>query len=1038
MKKNLRLMKVCAVTGMALTSILADNAYAKAAGYTYTPTASFRSILQEKEISGTVRDSKGAPLPGVSVQVKGTTKGAQTNANGQYHLNAKAGDVLVFSSIGFGSHEAIVGSSATLDVRLDDNVKGLNELVVTALGVKKAAKSLTYSTQRLGNEELTTAKDANVMNSISGKAAGITVSRSSSGVGGSVKVTLRGAKSAQSTNQPLYVIDGIPMTNYSTQQPNSTWGGDGTTTFTPGRDGGDGISNMNPDDIESVSVLKGASASALYGSQAANGVILITTKKGKAGNAKVEFSSGFTLDKVAYKPALQNSYGATKDGSTQSWGPEISNAHDNVSDFFRNGNTWINSINFTAGNEKAQTYFSYANTNAKGVIPGNDLNRHNFSFRETAKFLNDRLTLDGNVNIISQKLDNGPVNGLYFNPLTGLYLFPRGRDMAPFKNSYMKFDETRQINLQNWPFNEDVQQNPYWIVNKNTSQAVRNRTLFNASAKYDFNDWLYLQARGNMDRTNDTYDGQFYAGTNGVLSGANGRYIMSNLTTTQFYGDLILNLNRNIGNFKLNALLGTSINDTRTKGMNADSYLGDLYVANFFTLQNMTTGSLIQTVPENHSQLQAAFGNVNLSYKDLVFLDLSGRNDWSSNLAFTGNGSYFYPSAGLSFMLHQLFNMPEPVSYAKLRGSYAVVGNTVPWYVTNPLNRLGQVGGTFLFNNQAPFKELKPEKTKSLEIGTEWRFLNNRLNFDFTYYKTNTTNQYFQIAVPPGTGYSFRFINAGNIQNSGIEVVLGYNVIQSGKFTWNTTLNYSKNKNEVIELADNIDQFILTPAGSNTFASIMAKGGSYGDIYGKTLKRDESGRVIIGSDGTPLVTSDLVFVGNSNPKWQGGWNNRFTYNDFTLSFLIDGKFGGKVMSMTEAVLDKYGVSERTGAARKAGGVTIDGINESTKQPVTKVDAEKWYGTIGGRDGVSGEYMYDATVVRLRELSLGYGVPSRALGHGFVKSLRFSLVGRNLWYISKKAPYDPEIALSTGNGLSGVDMFGMPATRSFGFNLNVGF
>ncbi|WP_212006388.1 SusC/RagA family TonB-linked outer membrane protein [Chitinophaga sp. HK235] len=1037
MKKNLRLMKVCAVTGIALTSILADNAYAKAAGYTYAPTASFRSILQEREISGTVRDNKGTPLPGVSVQIKGATKGAQTNASGQYHLSAKAGDVLVFSSIGFAPREVTVGTSASVDVRLEENVKGLNELVVTALGVKKTAKSLTYSTQRLGGEELTTAKDANLMNSISGKAAGITVSRSGSGVGGSVKVTLRGNKSAQSTNQPLYVIDGIPMTNYSTQQPNSTWGGNGTITFAPGRDGGDGISNLNPDDVESVSVLKGASASALYGSQAANGVILITTKKGKSGTSKVEFSSGFTLDKIAYKPKLQNSYGATKDGSTQSWGPEITNAHDNVSDFFRNGNTWINSINFTAGNEKAQTYISYANTNANGVMPGNDLNRHNFTFRETAKFLNDKLTLDGNVNIITQKLDNGPVTGLYFNPLTGLYLFPRGRDMAPYKDSYTKFDPIRQIDLQNWPFNEDVQQNPYWIVNRNTSQARRNRTLFNASAKYDIADWLYVQARGNMDRTNDTYDGQFYAGTHGVLSGPNGRYIMSDLTTTQFYGDLIVNANRHFGNFKLNALLGTSINDTRTKGMNGDSFNGDLYVANFFTLQNMTAGSQIQTVPENHSQLQAVFGNVNLSYKDLVFLDLSGRNDWSSNLAYTGNGSYFYPSAGLSFMLHQLLNLPEPVSYAKLRGSYAAVGNTVPWYVTNPLNRLGNVGGTFVFNNQAPFKELKPEKTKSLEIGTEWRFLQDRLNFDFTYYKTNTTNQYFQIAVPPGTGYAFRFINAGNIQNSGFEVVLGYNVIKTDKFRWNTSLNYSQNKNKVIELADNIDQFVLTPQGSNTFASIIAKGGSYGDIYGKVLKRDESGRVIIGKDG-PLVSSDLALVGNPNPKWQGGWSNNLSYKDFTLSFLIDGKFGGKVMSMTEAVLDKYGVSERTAEGRKNGGVAINGVGENTKETISKIDAAQWYGVIGGRDGVSGEYMYDATVVRFRELSLGYAVPSRALGRGFVKNLRFSLVGRNLFYISKKAPFDPEISMSTGNGLSGVDMFALPATRSFGFNLNVGF
>jgi TonB-linked SusC/RagA family outer membrane protein len=1038
MKKNLRLMKVCAMTGLALTSILADSAYVKAAGYNWLPASSFRSIFQEREISGIVKDAKGSPLPGVSVQLKGTTKGTQTNTAGEYKLSAKAGDVLIFSSIGFESKEVSVLSSPTLNVTLGENVKGLNELVVTALGVKKAAKSLTYSTQRIGNEELTTAKDANLMNSISGKAAGITINRSTSGVGGSVKVILRGNKSAQSSNQPLYVIDGIPMTNYTTQQPNSTWGGDGTSNFSPGRDGGDGISSLNPDDIESISVLKGASASALYGSQAANGVILITTKKGKAGNAKVEFSSGITLDKIAYSPKFQNSYGASDAGATTSWGKDITNAPNYVNDFFKTGNTWINSINFSGGTDKAQTFFSYANTNANGVMPGNKLQRNNFTFRETAKFLNDKLTLDGNVNIITQSLDNGPVSGLYFNPLTGLYLFPRGGDLLQYKNKYTLFNDVRQLDLQNWPFNEDVQQNPWWIVNKNPSQAKRNRTLGSITAKYDINDWLYVQARGNMDHTADTYDAQMYAGTNGVLAGPNGRYLMSNLTTTQFYGDLIVNVNRSFNNFKLNALVGTSINDTRTKGISADSYNGDLYVANFFTLQNMTPGSLIQTVPENHSQLQAVFGNVNLSYKDLIFLDLSGRNDWSSRLAFTPNGSYFYPSAGLSLMLHQLFNLPEPISYAKLRGSYAVVGNAVPIYVTNPINKLGAVGGTFEFNNQKPFNDLKPEKTKSLEIGTEWRFLQDRLNFDFTYYKTNTTNQYFRIAVPPGTGYAFRFINAGNIQNSGIEILLGYNVIKTRDFKWNTSVNYSHNKNEIIELAPNIDQFVLTQPSSNTYASILAKGGSYGDIYAKSLIRDESGRIVIGADGKPQVTSDNVFAGNPNPKWQGGWSNNLSYKDFNLSFLVDGKFGGKVMSLTQAVMDKYGVSAETGDARKAGGVTINGVKDGTKEPVTKVDAATWYGVLGGRDGVSGEYLYDATVVRLREVSLGYAVPSRALGHGFVKSLRFTLVGRNLWYISKKAPFDPELSMSTGNGLSGVDVFSMPATRSFGFNLNVGF
>lgn len=1032
-------MKVCAMTGLALTSILADSAYVKAAGNPWLPTSSFRSAYQEKEIGGTVKDAKGTLLPGVSVQIKGTTKGTQTNNQGAYRLPAKSGDVLVFSSIGFEPTEITVGNNDLVNVKLNENVKGLNELVVTALGVKKAAKSLTYSTQRIGNEELSTVKDANVMNSINGKAAGITISKSSSGVGGSVKVTLRGNKSAQASNQPLYVIDGIPMTNYTTQQPNSTWGGDGTTTTSPGRDGGDGISNLNPDDIESMTVLKGASAAALYGSQAANGVILITTKKGKSGVSKVEASSGITLDKIAYAPKFQNSYGPENANSSQSWGKAISGGgHDNVNEFFRTGNTWINSVNFSGGTEKAQSFFSYANTSASGVMPGNDLKRNNFTFRETAKFLNDKLTLDGNVNVITQTLDNGPVNGLYFNPLTGLYLFPRGNDITQYKNQYTLFDKTRQLDLQNWPYNEDLQQNPWWSVNKNPTVAKRNRTLASVSGKYDINDWLWVQARGNIDRTNDTYDAYIYAGTQGTLSGPNGRYITSDLTTTQLYGDLILNMNKSLGNnFKLNALVGTSINDQQTRGMTGESFTGDLSVANFFVLQNMTAGSQINTVPNNHSQLQAVFGSANLSFKDFLFLDVTGRNDWSSNLSFTPNGSYFYPSVGLSAMLHQLFNMPEPISYAKVRASYAIVGNTVPIYVTNPLSRLGAVGGTFAFNNRAPFTDLKPEKTKSLELGTEWRFLQNRLSLDLTYYKTNTTNQYFQIAVPPGTGYSFRFINAGNIQNAGIEILVGYNVIKNAAFSWNTSINYSQNRNKVIELAPNIDQFILTEAGTNNYASILAKDGSYGDIYGTILKRDENGKVIINADGKPLTVANKL-IGNPTPKWQGGWSNNLTYKNFALNFLVDGKFGGKVMSLTQATLDKYGVSAATGDARNNGGVTVDGVDETTKKPVTKVDAATWYGAVGGRDGVTGEYMYDGTVVRLREASLGYSIPAKALGNGFVRSLRMTLIGRNLWYISRKAPYDPEIAMSTGNGLAGVDIFSMPATRSFGFSLNVGF
>lgn len=998
--------------------------------------ALINNLELDKLIKGTVRDAKGNTLPGVTVMVKGSTKGTQTASDGSYTLDANAGDILVFRSVGFQTREITVAAGEVVDVILSDNVNGLNELVVTALGVKRSAKSLTYATQSIGGEELTTAKDANLMNSLSGKAAGITVSRSSSGVGGSVKVILRGNKSAQGNNQPLYVIDGIPMTNYSTQQPNSNWGGDGSgNDYSPGRDGGDGISNLNPDDVESISVLKGASAAALYGSQAANGVILITTKKGKAGITRIDLSSSATFDKAVTLPKLQSQYGRTDSLATDSWGAKINGATNNVKDFFNTGATLVNGFNLSGGTEKSQSYFSYANTHAKGIMPENKLDRHNVTFRQTARFLNDKLTLDGSASLITQKVTNGPSTGLYFNPLTGLYLFPRGVSLAPYRQHYELFDSSRQIYWQNWPINEDIQQNPYWIINRDKSQARRTRTLFSAAAKYEFSKSLSLQLRGNMDRTSDVYDGEIYAGTHPVLEpSGNGRYITSNLTTTQLYGDAILNFNHDFKVIKITGLAGTSITDAQTVGMKADSYGGGLNIANVFILQNMLSGSSFQTVPSAHSQLQAVFVNANISFKDIFFIDGSFRNDWSSNLSFTNNGSYSYPSVGGSLLLHQFVHFPKAIDYAKIRGSYAVVGNTVPYGVTLPLSSLNASGTQVQLNKYDPDTRLKPEKSRSLELGTEWHFFDNKLTADFTYYKTNTINQYF--AVPAvGSEYPYRYINAGNIQNQGIEVLVGYNLVATKNFTWNTTINYSQNKNKVLELAPDQPLFQLT--NSNTYGSYLTLGGAYGDTYGKILLKDDQNRVILDGDGKPTVSADLRLVGNPNPKWQAGWNNSFVIHKFTVNFLVDGKFGGQVMSTTQGVLDKYGVSQVTADARNAGGVKVKAVDPTGKD-VTTIDAKTWYTTIGGRDGVSGEYMYSASVVRLREAAIGYVIPGSALGNGVIKNIKISLIGKNLIYFYKKAPYDPEITMSTGNGLSGVDAFSLPAMRSFGASLNVSF
>lgn len=1044
------LPKLCLAANLAFASLLFFNPDASAAAnalnrpfnltaYKTTSTLN-NNTLADIKITGTVREEGGGPLGGVTVVIKGTKTGTQTNSDGKYTLNAKTGDVLVFSYISFDAKEVTVGTEGTINVSLKTSSNGLNEVVVTALGVKRSEKSLTYSTSSVSGSSLTDVKSDNLMNSVNGKVAGITISPSASGVGGSAKVILRGNRSAIGNNQPLYVIDGVPMSNSSNAngQPNSTYGG------TP--DGGDGISNLNPEDIESLTVLKGASAAALYGSQAANGVIVITTKKGKAGKMQINYSGGFSISKNAYTPELQNNYGQSSTGSTKSFGPKLATpAGDNLSSFYQTGNNLNNSISLLGGTETAQTYFSYSNTDARGVEPGNKLNRDNVNFHETAKFLNNKLTVDGNMNYITQKISNSPTIGFYTNPLTGLYLFPRGQDLNQYKQNYEGPNGTNNVPTQNWPFQEDLQQNPWWIINRNTNFSTRNRVLLNASAKYEFTNWINIQARGSIDRTNDVYDQRYFAGTLAPLASgnSNGTYSGSNQVLNQKYGDVIVNLTMpGTSDFKLDGLIGTSINDQFTSGINWGNGLGGygLSIPNLFTIQNIqvsnatqgvNSGSNVNTLANNHNQIQAVFANANLGYKDWAFLTLTARNDWSSNLSFTASDHYFYPSAGLSFIISQMTKLPEAITYAKIRGSYAEVGNTVQQYASNPVNTPSANGVTL--SSVAPYPGLKPEKTKSIELGTDLRFLSDKINFSFTYYKTNTRNQSIQVVPPAPSGYSKGFVNAGNVQNTGLEFTLGYAAVKTSAFSWNTSINGARNVNKVIDVdsKDGIDKFELT--NSNSYRSYLTKGGSFGDIYGQDVQKDAQGRVMLTSEGLPLLTSDFVKIANPAPKFQLGWNNSFTYKQFSLNFLVDGKFGGQVVSVMQSILDAYGVSKVSGDARDAGGVKINGVDPNGNA-VTTIDAAKWYGSIGGRNAALGQYVYSATVVRLREASLGYTITTK----GAFKSARLSATGRNLIYFYKKAPYDPEVASSTANGLGGVDVFNQPAVRSYGLNLNLTF
>jgi TonB-linked SusC/RagA family outer membrane protein len=996
-------------------------------------------------IKGLVQDATGQPLVGVSVGLKGTTSGTQTDVNGHFTISANVGDVLVFTYIGFVKKEVPIVNANDLTVVLAADAKNLNEVVVTALGIKRSEKSLTYSTQQVSGSELTDVKTDNLVNTLSGKIAGVTISPSASGVGGSSKVLLRGNRSISGNNQPLYVIDGVPISNSGNPigQPNNT-----SSAYGGNPEGGDGISNLNPDDIESMTVLKGGPAAALYGSSAANGVIVITTKKGKAGKMSVNFSSSSSIDKAAYYPQFQNSYGQTTPGSTTSFGAPITNAPNNLKDFFQTGNNFTNSLSLSGGSEIAQTYFSYTNTDARGIEPTNSLNRNNVNLHETGKFLNGKLTVDGNVNYITQTVHNSPAIGFYSNPLTGLYFFPRGQSIAPYEN-YEGPDGSNGVPTQNWPLSlhEDVQQNPWWVLNRNTNESTRNRILMNASVKYDVTKWFSIQARGSLDRINDVGDQKYYAGTLAPLAAPNGNGSWNgfNQINQSKYADLIATFTvPGKSAFKVDGVLGASITDNTNNNTAFGPYpqtssLFGLFVPNLFTIQNIEVapalannpyGSNVSGGTTSETQSQAVFASGNVSYKDWVYLSLSARTDWASPLAFTPTEHYFYPSAGLSFILNQMVTLPAAITYAKIRGTYADVGNAPGIYQTNPVNYPN--ANSVTFNSAAPYATLKPEMTKSIELGTDLRFFNDKLSFNFTYYKTNTDNQAIPVTPLAASGYGSGYVTAGNIQNKGIEITVGYDLVQSKDFKWNSAINFSRNINKIIDIdaKDHIDSVQLTNASS--YRSYARIGGSYGDIYGQALARDSKGRIMLNADSTPMRTADFVKIANPEPKFQIGWNNSFNYKQFSLNFLVDGKFGGQVVSVMQSMLDAYGVSKAYGDARTAGGVKVNAVTPDGTA-VSSVDAGKWYTAIGGRNAALGEYVYSATSVRLREAALGYTFP---ISKSVFKDLRLSVTGRNLIYFYKKAPFDPEIATSTGNSFGGVDLFNQPAVRTFGLKLNV--
>ena len=981
---------------------------------------------QEKSISGTVTSKlDGTTLPGVSVVVQGTTKGTETDFDGKYTIKASVGEILSFSSLGMKTKTVTVtGSTTTLNVVLEDDASQLDEIVITALGIKKSRKSLTYAAQDIKSDELSRVKQTNPINSLSGKVSGVSITRSASGAGGSVKVLMRGNASV-GNNQPLYVVDGIPLSNPSSGQPGDTFGDAGGGN----RDGGDALSLINPDDVESLTVLKGASASALYGSAGLNGVILITTKKGKDGAFKVNFSSNLTVENAAYMMDFN------------------SDAQSNVDSFLGTGFTSINSLNVSGGTEKAQTYFSYSNTTASGIMPTNKLKQHTINVRETAKFLNDKVTLNASVMASTQNIDNRPVSGLYFNPLVGVYGFDSpGETLSDYSN-FEAYDVSRNIMAQRWfRGTSDIEQNPYWITNRNASEDSNKKLLASLKLNFVINDWLSLQTRGTYDKSLMDFNKKIYATTNATLAPLTGRYIVTQNDFTQIYGDVIANINTKVNDkISLNGVVGLSTTRSTAESFRGDSGTnGGLQFANVFSFQNFNANPGVD-FRQNSLEIRGSsiFASATIGLNDNLFLDLTARNDWTSTLP-EANNSFFYPSIGVTGILSDLVDLGSNVSFAKVRTSYAEVGSGFGADQISPNRSINFGGGISGTTPVRPYPGTtpRPQRQRSFEIGTEWKFYENRVGFDLGYYRTSTIDQYFQVPVSTTIVASgVAGINAGDILNKGIEVSIFAVPVKSEDFNWTTTVNFSLNKNEIVSITDenalagsDLSFFTISSKGVNTFGSYLVEGGSFGDIYAQVVRRDANGLPIIDGDAVLADDTDLVDgltkVGNANPDFNLGWNNSFQYKNFTLDFLIDGKFGGETVSMTEAIVEGFS----NNSARETANGTVDVVDLAGNQ--STLTAQEYYGKVGGRNGFTGEYVYSATNVRLAELAVGYNF--NLAGDSFFKSVKASVVGSNLFFFYKDAPHDPNVSLGTGNALQGVDVLGLPSSRSIGLNINLTF
>lgn len=989
------------------------------------PTAKAAATVAQddgKTVGGTVLDENGKPVIGATVSVKGTNLVTVTDIDGRFELKVPNGSILSVSYLGYTTAEVpATGENLTISLKPDE--RQLAEVVVTALGIRRSEKALSYNVQQVNSEQLTTVKSANFMNSLAGKVAGVNINASSAGVGGATRVVMRGPKSINQSNQALYVVDGVPINNRNNGETGSIYST---------QPGSEGIADINSEDIESISVLSGPAAAALYGSAAAQGVIMITTKKGSKGRVQVTISNSSQFLSPFKMPEFQNSY-ANRPGEVRSWGEKGGSPYGGFEpeDFFNTGTNIQNNVALTVGNDRNQTYLSVGTTNARGIIPDNKYNRYNFTMRNTTKFLDDKLTLDFSLSYVNQNDRNLMAQGQYFNPLVPLYLFPRGESFDAIR-TFEVWDASRGIYVQNWNFGDALQmQNPYWVAKRMNRINHKHRYMTNASLKYQITPWLDVTGRLRFDRTNTKFEDQRYASTINLFAHSPyGFYKYENVSDQALYGDLMANINKTLGDFSIGANIGGSFQRTQYED---EGYQGGLKApSNLFTPNAIdyaaATNDNRPIYGFNKHYINSLFANAELGWKSMLFLTLTGRNDWDSALAGTKHESFFYPSVGMSAIISQMVQLPEFISYMKVRGSWASVGSAISpniasrWrYEYNPAS---QSYSTVTYKFPETFY---PERTNSWEAGLTARFFDNALTLDVTFYQSNTRKQTFLRPITVGEGYSKEYVQTGNVRNRGLELSLGYNNTW-GDFTWNSSLTYSMNRNKIIDLLEDPNE-VISQAGLNGANVILKKGGTMGDVYTYTdFARDSEGNIALDASGNVMrqTLSNPKYCGSVLPKGNIGFSNDFTWKGLNLGFLVTARLGGIVLSQTQALLDYYGVSQATADAREAGGIAVN---------TGMVSAESYYSVVGGDNPIWSEYIYSGTNVRLQEAHISYNLPRKWLGG---MDLTVGLTANNLFMIYCKAPFDPETTGSTGTFYQGFDYFMQPSLRTLGFNIKLKF